>query len=187
MKKNDLRSHYKIIRDRLPLRKRKLASRKIMGRLLKLPLFQSAKSIGLYRHTGSEVETLNLLKKCLALKKIVGAPRVNKKNHTIDFIQVKSLKDFKKGTYDILEPKEMEPVLEPKAIDLFLIPGILFDRKGHRLGYGKGYYDRFLKFLSGSLTVGLTYDKTLVDRLPNHSRDIPVSYVITEKRIVQIQ
>ncbi len=187
MDKTRLRLQFKKIRENVSKKDRLEVSEKIAKRLFKLKLYKSAKNVALYMNIGSEVGTETIFKKSIALKKTVLAPRVDKKNNTIVFARVKSLKDFKMGAYTILEPKKSCPVWETKEIDLVLVPGILFDKKGHRLGYGKGYYDQFLNFISKEKRIGLTYEKTLVARLPNHKKDVPVSWIITEKRVLQIR
>lgn len=94
---------------------------------------------------------------------------------------------FRRGPFGILEPRpELSEEVTAEEISGCLVPAIAFDRRGHRLGSGKGYYDRFLSQFSGK-TVGLGYDFQVIDQLPVEPTDIPVKYVVTEKEILAVK
>ncbi|MDI3328850.1 MAG: 5-formyltetrahydrofolate cyclo-ligase [Alicyclobacillaceae bacterium] len=93
--------------------------------------------------------------------------------------------DLRAGAFGIPEP-EGNPV-EPARIDAVLVPGIAFDRLGRRLGYGKGYYDRFLRRVPGAAKAGVAFAGQWVDRLPADPHDVPVDYVITEEGIWDVR
>ena len=86
--------------------------------------------------------------------------------------------------FGILEPIELMKIAY-KNIDLVLVPGIVFDKEGHRIGYGFGYYDKFLKKVPKAVKVGLAFDFQIVDRIPAEEHDVPVDFIITEKRIIE--
>jgi 5-formyltetrahydrofolate cyclo-ligase len=85
----------------------------------------------------------------------------------------------------MLEPAPHLPTVNPGTIDLALVPGLAFDRHGWRLGYGGGFFDRFLSQFSG-VNLGITFDALLLDSLPHDTYDIPLNYVVTEKGLVEV-
>src|SRR3989338_3616519 len=96
-----------------------------------------------------------------------------------------SLKEFKPKTFGILEPKESyQREFNPDKLDIVIVPGIAFDKNGHRIGYGYGYYDRFLKTIrKETLKIGLAYDFQLIEKIPEERHDVPVDIILTEKEI----
>ena len=100
------------------------------------------------------------------------------------------LKDYEQdldiGVYGVLEPnKEFIRPVSYDVIELVLVPGAVFDIKGNRIGYGAGYYDRFLSKLDESIPkIALAYDFQIVDKITPHEHDVPMDYIITEKRII---
>jgi len=83
----------------------------------------------------------------------------------------------------MLEPDPGSPATAPEEIDCVLVPGLAFDRSGWRLGYGGGFYERFLAGFMG-VSIGITYDKLLFDQVPHDHHDIPVQFVVTESGII---
>ena len=105
-------------------------------------------------------------------------------------LHVSELKDFNElepKTFEILEPKEpYTREFNPDKLDLVIVPGIVFDKKGHRIGYGYGYYDRFLKLLGKNVKkIGFAFEFQLVDKIPEEQHDVPMDVVITEKRVLE--
>lgn len=99
--------------------------------------------------------------------------------------RVSDLAQLVPGTFGILEPSPERPEADPAEIGLVLVPAVAYDRRGFRLGYGGGYYDRFLPLLRpGAVTVGLAYERLLVDALPTEAHDRPVRWVVTEMRLL---
>jgi 5-formyltetrahydrofolate cyclo-ligase len=186
LNKEELRKKYKKIRDGLPVKYQREASSKISTNVLKIPELKKSKAVGIYLSKTSEVRTYRILEKLFKLKKIVAVPKVHKKNNDLSFHQIKSLKDCRLSDFNILEPISKCPKIPLSKIDFLLVPGIAFDRHGHRLGYGKGFYDQFLKE-SNVFAVGLTYEKTLLKKLPAEKRDIPVSCIVTEKNVYPVK
>ena len=154
----------------------------ICDKLLNLLEFQRAQTILFYSSLSEEVDTFEMIKQALKLGKKTGLPRIISGDG--DFVprQVEYLdQDLEIGPYGISQPKEScSRTLEENELDLVIVPGIAFDRDNHRLGRGKGYYDRFLKRISPDIpTVGLAFDFQIVDHVPyEEGRDIPVSLVL---------
>lgn len=171
-------------RDKEPEDLRQKKSRRIKERLFSLKEFKKAHTILFYYSKGSEVETKEMMKEALRQEKRVLLPRV--KGKEIYLGEIKELdQDVERGSFGILEPKETSKKTTPKGVDLVVIPGIAFDLEGGRIGYGFGYYDRFLKRFPKKVSlVALAYDFQIVDRLPVGRYDGGVGKVITETRII---
>jgi len=156
------------------------SSDKITEKFLSLPQLRGAKSILLYYPYKNEVDTRPIIKALLQQGKYtVLLPKVS--GDRIVPIKVSSLNNLKKGYAGILEPSGEET--DPKGIDIIVVPAVAFDRKGYRLGYGGGFYDRFLKN-SPALKVGVAFDFQVVDSLPTEEHDIPVDLIITPTKII---
>lgn len=140
--------------------------------------WMKAEIICLYMSTPEEVDTKPLLAAALMEKKQVVFPRVEREQLVLH--EIRSIKDFTRGAYQILEPKKKTPVVDPKSVDLFIVPGIVFDRNGNRLGWGKGYYDRLLSGIDAP-KIGLAYACQVIEELPRSSYDVPMTMVVTEK------
>jgi 5-formyltetrahydrofolate cyclo-ligase len=139
--------------------------------------FQTAVSVGAYFALGSEVRTDLIISEAIKLGKIIALPRVE--GESISFYRY-SDGNLVKGQFGIMEPL---PQAKVKAIDLLIVPGIAFDRRGYRLGYGKGYYDKFLS-KSPTVSIGLAYSIQLVENLPHGSHDQRMNAIATENDIV---
>jgi len=158
------------------------SSRQIQQRLLSEEVFARAEVLALYSEIHNEVSTGFVAEKALALGKILAFPRVA--GDDLEFIEVESLDDLSVGAFDVLEPKGRETV-DLSALDMVVVPGVVFDKRGHRLGYGKGFYDRTLSRCSKDcVKVGLAYDFQLIEALPSAEHDEELSLLITEERIL---
>lgn len=186
IEKQKLRKKFLALRSKITSQDRKKASRKILKYLLSLQSMRSSNIVGLYASAGSEVETRSFIRELNRLKYQVCLPKVSA-NNSLKFYQVQSLKDCSPGKFKIWEPKESCPFVGIKNIDVMLVPGIVFDLQGHRLGYGKGYYDRLLKKIPEACRVGLSYQRNIVDELPSEEHDCPVDYLISEGGVLVTQ
>jgi 5-formyltetrahydrofolate cyclo-ligase len=102
----------------------------------------------------------------------------------MEFHSITNLKKLIPGPFDILEPPDGKTIA-PKHIDLILVPGLAFDNRGNRLGYGHGYYDRYLKLIDPKCFIlGVAYSFQIIDKTPKTNHDIPVHAVLTEKYIL---
>lgn len=166
-----------------PLQK-KQRDRAILKKIITLKELKKAKIVLFYLPIHGEVEITNLFEKLKLNKKFV-LPRVNSKTTTLTLYIIKNLKkDVEIGAYKILEPKKKLPKVKPQAIDLALIPGIVFSKNGHRVGYGKGFYDRLLKKIECP-KIGVAYDFQIVDNISGEPHDTPLDKIITEKQIIK--
>jgi 5-formyltetrahydrofolate cyclo-ligase len=133
------------------------------------------------------VNTFEIIKYSLATKKTIGLPRIVDSNRIVFFkIMENSFDDIKitKGKYGILENSMSDSIIE--EMDLLIIPGIAFDLQGNRIGYGKGYYDRFLSKRKANYIIGLAFENQIINKIPKTGYDIPVNILFTEKRIIYV-
>lgn len=162
-------------------------SRIISNSVISTKEYQSSFSVGIYYSIGSEVKTFDIIKHSLENKKEIALPRVIDSTK-IQFFKIMEDKfekiKFTKGKYGIFENSMSTTIID--KIDLLIIPGIAFDLKGYRIGYGKGYYDRFLSLGKSKCIMGLSYESQIINGIPNNEHDIPVDIIITEKRIIRI-
>lgn len=183
----------KIRQDILKIRK-KLSSKTIDDKsnfiyhhLKKLSLYENAQNIMVYIDFRNEVRTNQIIDDLLSSNKNVIIPiSVPKTKEMILSKVLDPKKELIEGTYGILEPKE-EYIrkIDSSIIDLILVPGVAFDSKGHRIGYGGGYYDRFLDTLKKHIpTVALAFDLQIIERVPYDPFDKKMDYIITETKII---
>jgi 5-formyltetrahydrofolate cyclo-ligase len=152
-------------------------SRIIKAKLFKNPVFKKAKRVMFYISFDGEVNTEYMIKETQKLGKIIAVP-VCKIKRTIKPCLLGRGESLKKGLYGILEPA-IERSINLKDLDLVIVPGVAFDKKGNRLGRGKGYYDRFLKKLPKTTTsVGLGFDFQILPFVPATTQDARVNEVI---------
>ena len=142
--------------------------------------WKEARIVCLYFSLSDEVDTKPLLAAALTERKIVVFPRVA--GTTLELHHITSVKEFSLGSFKIFEPKKSTPVVNPKSVDLFIVPGVLFDQHGNRKGHGTGYYDRLLNNISVP-KIGLAYSQHVVAELKPTSYDVSMTMVITEKGV----
>jgi len=190
--KKTTREKFKSLRMRLSREEVLTKSARIKKLLFGLSEFTRAKTIAFYvaKQASREVETEEMIKESLTAGKRVLVPIVDKAAGKIFFSELQDYdSELAPGAFDILEPKPSCRRLVPATeSDLMIVPALVFDLQGHRLGYGGGYYDRLLRELASikpSLPfVGLAYELQVVDKLPKTSRDVPVNILVTEKRVL---
>jgi len=142
---------------------------------------QGFDSVMLYLSMRSEVETTGLLEELLNSGKQVCAPVVDTEQLELIPRRIQNLKtELVRHPYGMLEPNETCPIFPTEHLQLIVVPGIAFDRNGYRLGYGKGFYDRFLTKCSYAVAVGLAYEIQLVENTFPQTWDVPVQHIFTE-------
>ena len=156
-----------------------LASQKIHNRLKQIEVFRTAKKIACYFPLGSEVKTQDIMQEILGDGKEVFLPKVEGEN--LSFRKITGLEDLEKGVFDIMEPKESCTAIDD--VDVVLVPTVGITRRGFRLGYGHGFYDRFLA-TSNAKTIALTYSKQIVKSIPISDNDIKIDWIVTEDEII---
>lgn len=166
-------------------------SKRIKEKLFSLPEFKRAKIVAFYvaKEHAKEVRTQEMIVETIKLGKRVLVPFVV--GDEIEFSEISGLGDLQPGAFGILEPRmEIRKPVSPDQIELIVVPGVVFDLKGRRIGYGRGFYDRFLSRLLSVkpdvYIVGLAFEIQLVEDIPNQkSADVPVKILITEERVLR--
>lgn len=157
-------------------------SRVITEKISNLEPFQKAKTIMFYDATDEEVSTRELMERAKRKGKRILLPYVDQAAGKIRPSIINDLdKDLTHGNYDIMEPRpEKRRAIPLNEIDVVLVPGLAFDRKGNRLGRGKGYYDQFLSLLPKQVKrFGLAFDFQVLSRIPVNDLDVPLDLVVT--------
>ena len=148
-----------------------------------MPVFQDSQTIMLYLALPQEVQTEALLAECHRKAKRIAVPVVT--GHGLLAAQIRpGQAKLKPGPFGILEPATEATVISPDDIDCVLVPGIAFDDRGARLGFGKGYYDRFLCRLPAATHVcGLAFSSQIIERVPDMPHDFRMHWLVTEKGV----
>jgi 5-formyltetrahydrofolate cyclo-ligase len=157
-------------------------SLKAVKNLKSLPEFKKAKTIMLYFPVRGEVDLTELIGELVKdNSKILLLPKVTADGEMVA-VEVKDLEILKKGKYGIPEPIGGR-IFKPEKVDFVAVPGVAFDKRGYRLGMGKGFYDRFLPRVKGT-KVGIAYDFQIVDEVPVEEHDIPLDKIVTPEGVV---
>jgi len=153
-------------------------SRIINKKLLRTKVFRTAKIIMFYIAFGGEVNTEEMIKEARKLNKIIAVPVCEKNKIAIRPCKLNENASLKKGPYGVCEPA-VKRSISLKRIDLVIVPGVAFDKKGNRLGRGKGCYDRFLRVLpEDTPSIGLAFDFQIIPSVPSHKHDVSVKKLI---------
>ena len=158
----------------------RLLSIQISERLIRSTIYNEAVHICIYEAFRNEVSCEYIKKKAFQDGKRVYIPVTDEITKTMDFYEITENTFYIEGNYGIKEPvfHENSNILQEKA--LILMPGLAFDRNKHRLGYGGGYYDKYLAIHSEHVTAALCYNFQIVDELPSEKHDILPNYIVTE-------
>ena len=152
---------------------------RIRERLFLNPKFQKANIIMSYVSKSYEVDTWTIIEKSLEMGKKVAVPYVLKGDRLMLPSLILDCKELVKGSYGVYQPHpDNIRRVDLNQLDLLLVPGVAFDKAGNRLGHGKGYYDRFLKKVPYTYSLGLSYEFQVLERLPISMLDRPVSSLI---------
>lgn len=158
----------------------------IQRRMIDLPVYRESKTIGLYANFNNEVPTSTIFEEALKDGKKVLFPCIKKEEKRLIFLPVQGSDELELGPYGIMSPtcKEGDSDFIGEA-GLLLIPGVAYDLKGGRLGYGGGFYDRTLhKLAKPPFIVALAYEFQILGEIPMHPHDVRVNAIITEERVI---
>jgi 5-formyltetrahydrofolate cyclo-ligase len=182
----DIRRQILSIRDSLSRSEISRLSRLIHKNLFTLPSYLKSQRPLLFYSFRSEVETVPLIEKRLREREKVLLPKTLIERRELKCYLIDSLNHLRPGAYGIMEPDERfcEEV-DPSTIDVVIVPGSVFDRRGGRYGYGGGYYDRFLSMKAGqAVRIALAFSFQVLENIPLSSHDELMNFVVTEKEII---
>lgn len=182
--KNEIRNTYKEKRKSISLEERKIMDSAICKKFLSLSSYRFTDTVLLYSPLKYEINTLEIAVDALSKGKKVAYPRCIEDNRMV-YHYISSLDDLSPGMYGIKEPKANLPTFAPSAAErvICVLPAIVYDKEGYRLGYGKGYYDRFLSGFKGT-KAGLIYSDYILNGIPHGKFDLQSDFVITEKGVI---
>jgi len=159
----------------------KIVSQQIHKKLRKSKIFRDAKKIGAYYPIGSEVLTQDIMQEILSSGRELFLPKVVEDE--IEFRKITDFSCLEKGNFDIMEPKDECPA--DNNLDLLLVPTVGISQDGVRLGYGHGFYDKFLS-KNKVETVSLIFEKQVIKKIPRSENDIIMNWILTEDRFSKI-
>lgn len=182
--KETLREELKLQRQNLSKEEVRVRSKLIMEQLLSVPDFFRSGVIHTYISSKNhEVDTHELIRVLVKQKKRVVVPIADKATKSMRHSELFSLSELVGGAYGILVPKMYRPV--PIAdVHVVVVPALAVDRNGNRLGFGAGFYDRFLHDVQLP-TIALAYDFQVINNVPKEKTDVPVSFIVTEHEIIR--
>jgi 5-formyltetrahydrofolate cyclo-ligase len=181
-KKTSLRNLLLEKRDNTSFDLLEIASGKIQNRLKKIYAFKNAQKIGVYYPIGSEILTQGIIQELLSNAKEVFLPKVI--DDKIEFRRITDFSNLERGSFDIMEPND--DCKPDNKLDVILVPTVAITPEGVRLGYGHGFYDRFLAE-NETTTISLTLEKQIVKHIPRTEHDKIIDWIVTEDKIFQTQ
>ncbi|MGL5479875.1 MAG: 5-formyltetrahydrofolate cyclo-ligase [Clostridium sp.] len=158
---------------------------KIFNNLISLNSYKRAKKVFIYIGFGSEINTKSLIEIMLKEGKEVFVPKVLEEEMIA--LKITSLNNLIESKFKILEPIGEKSDIDGEEFDLIIMPGVAFDRSGNRIGYGKGYYDKYLKDIKSDIKkIALAYELQLIEEIETEEHDLKVDSIITENEIIDI-
>lgn len=180
--KDALREKYGELRRALPEDIKKKMDDKICRAATSLVSFRHADTVLLYAPKPDEVDVREIARAAWAMGKQVAFPLCDPERRNMTYHIVSSFDELRSGNYGIMEPDPAAPTFDPTRPSVCLVPALLFDTEGYRVGYGKGYYDRFLHHFAGS-KIGLVYSDFVLPTVPRGRFDLAVDLLVTEKGV----
>ena len=180
--KQELRLNCRAKRQALSPEEKSTLDRLVAENVRRLKEYRPAKTLLIYMSTPIEVDTVQIIKNAWADGKSVAVPRCIPDSRDMEFHYIDSLECLAPGTFSVLEPDPSLPVVDDFTGCLMIVPGMQFDMKGYRIGYGKGYYDRYMVRFSG-ISAGICYSDELRPFMYHGRYDRSVDIVVTDKRI----
>ena len=162
------------------------AEQRMLKFLQSWEIFRQAKTIHIFISKTDEPDTVPIIECAWESGKTVAVPCVVPDSFELFHSQLKSFEDLSSGALGVLEPSpEGRIAMNPESFDLVIIPGVAFDRQGGRLGYGKGYYDRFLE-QTAAFRLALAFNFQVLEKVPTEKHDVPMNGILTESGIIEV-
>ena len=165
--------------------KKSQAESVMLESLLNWKVYKKAEVIHIFISMPDEPDTKAIIEHCWSSGKKVAVPLVIPDKFDLIHSEIKSFDNLISGMYGIQEPSpESRIIMTPDMFDLVIVPGVAFDKKGGRLGLGKGYYDRFLEVTS-AFRLALAFDCQLIEAVPTEFHDVPMNAILSESGIIE--
>jgi len=181
--KNRIRKEIIEKRDSLDLIEKENFDKIIKEKLKETEDYKKSTNIFIYIGFGSEINTAKYIEEFLKEGKKVFVPRTNMVIKTMEAVEITSLKELERNKFGILEPAKDMEAIDKNTLDLIIMPGVAFDIKRGRIGYGGGYYDKYMEAIDLSIPkIALAYELQIIDKVPKEDHDILPDSIITENR-----
>lgn len=178
--KQELRQRMRAVRGALPASACESRSERIAARVLALSEYERATTVLGFASIRKEVRTARILENAWTSRKQVALPRVVDQGLILHRVTAET--ELTEGAFGVPEPRENAPRIEPQEIDFAIVPALAVDLRGHRIGYGGGYYDRLLPLLTEAVTCAIAFDFQLISEAPDQPNDVPVDMIVTDTR-----
>lgn len=172
-------------RKEIDKNKKLIYDKEISRKIINSDYFKNAEQVLVFSSSPEEFDTRYIIERCRFFYKRVFYPVCIDDMGNMEFLKVESVGDLQYGMYNILEPKKTCKKYVPKENDIVIVPALSVDNNGFRLGYGKGYYDRFLKDFNG-VSICPCYEEMLADTLPTDENDIRINIVVTPNQLKEV-
>ncbi len=172
-------------RKKISCEKKVIFDKEISRKIIESDYFKKAEQILIFASSDDEFDTRFIIERCRMEYKRVFYPLCTDGNGNMKFLKVDSVGDLKVGMYNIPEPKSYCKEYKCCENDIVIVPCLSVDKNGYRIGYGKGYYDRFLKNFNG-VSICPCYESLLMDKLPTDEYDIKVDIIVTENDVKEV-
>lgn len=180
MNKSELRIRIREERKELTKEEKKEFDYAIFYKLINSKEYVNAQHIFIYVSLKDEVDTYKIIEDSILRKKHIYVPKVISEEKIMKAVQINSISELELGYYGVYEPVNLEKAIGEKYIDLVIVPGMAFDYEGGRLGYGGGFYDKFLSRLNPKVPkIALAYEFQLISKVPTEKHDVKVDRIIT--------
>ena len=184
MDKKELRKYAKNLLSSLSMDKRKEISAMLVENLTTSEIWKNANTIGVTVSGGLEWDTTPIIEQGWREGKIIAVPKCIPETRGLDFYRLEAFQQLDESYFNLREPIPEQTVkISKEKIDLLIVPGLIYDKRGYRVGFGGGYYDRFLADFPNK-TVSILYSGQLKDEIPNEPFDIEVQHLITENGFI---
>lgn len=183
--KEELRKRLAGLRRTLSAETRKQRSEALCTALAAHEAFEKARVVAGYAPLRFEADPSPLLERAWAAGKTVVLPRVSVATHSLALHQVSRDSELVESAFSVREPREDAPLVALDQVDLVIVPGLAFDERGHRLGYGKGFYDGLLPRLPNAVRVGIAFELSLLVEVPAAAHDAQVHWIFTDRRVIR--
>ncbi len=185
MDKKQLRKQLIKKRKDISKDKKTIYDKEIGIKIIKSDYFKNATQVLVFASTEEEFDTSLIVKHCRVENKSVFYPLCLDKNGNMKFYRINSSEDLVTGMYGISEPKPYCEEYKPKENDIVIVPCLSVDKENYRIGYGKGYYDKFLKNFNG-ISICPCYEEMLTDKLPTDKYDIKINILVTQQLLEEV-